>query len=288
MPAPQARAAATARLSLTLRLVNELNLPEAAERIYQDDGQIVDVYQSPQTGSFILHFLQGAVIRLQPDTSAGVQGQITEPIFHHGQLEDVTLTALAPLLRRHGCYLVHAAAVSSGSGALLLVGPSHSGKTTSGLRLVLAGHKHLASDVVLLSQVGNQIYAFPTPGTATIRARTLQLLPQLEALIEDDDSALAVQDGLRVRIAPEQWGAPAPVVAIFFPTIGGTTQSTVRPLEQGVALAKLMEESIDRWDSAVLLNHMAFLTALSQQARCLRLALGADVDSLPSLLESAL
>jgi hypothetical protein len=49
-------------------------------------------------------------------------------------------------------------------------------------------------------------------------------------------------------------------------------------------MARLMEQSIDRWDEAMFETHMTILQELSQQAAAYTLHLGRDVARLPDLL----
>lgn len=273
-------------LSLSLQLVETLSLPDPAGRFYRDAQGILDVYVQPQ-GGFALHFLQGALVNLQPDHDASAAGAVTAEIFAYDRLEDVTFVSLAALLRRRGCYLVHAAAVSTTRGAVLFVGPTHSGKTTTGLALLLAGWKHLASDVVILSRSGSAIVAHPTPGFINVRPRTLELLPELRQLSVGTETGNAAA-GARLELEGTQWSPPAPVTAICFPQITSDAQSKLEPLDASIALARLMEESVDRWDKVALMDHMAFLTSLSQQVSHYRLLLGSDVDNLSQHLQAAL
>lgn len=264
-------------LSLSLQLADALTLPSSADRIYRDAKGILDVY-SISEGGYALHFLQGALVNLRPDRYAFAHGTVTAQIFDYDRLEDVTYVSLAALLRRRGRYLAHAAAVSTGGDAILFVGPSHSGKTTTGLALLLAGCKHISSDVVILSQSDDAVVAHPTPGLVNVRAGTFELLPALRQL----------GGGGRLQLKAEQWSDPAPIAAICFPDLTSQPQSSLEPLDASVALAQLMEESVDRWDSAVLLEHMEFLTTLSRQASHYRLLLGSDIDTLPQRLLEAL
>ncbi|MFW6068472.1 MAG: hypothetical protein ACOC9E_02705 [Chloroflexota bacterium] len=272
-------------LSLSLQLVETLSLPDPAGRLYRDAQGTLDVYAQPQ-GGFALHFLQGALVNLHPDHDASAAGAVTAEIFAYDRLEDVTFVSLAALLRRKGCYLVHAAAVSTARGAVLFVGPTHSGKTTTGLALLLAGWKHLASDVVILSRSDGAIVAHPTPGFINVRPPTFELLPELRHLSVGTQSGNAA--GARLELEGTQWSAAAPVTAICFPQLTSDAQSKLEPLDASIALARLMEESVDRWDKAALLDHMAFLTSLSQQASHYRLLLGSDVDNLSQHLHAAL
>lgn len=279
--------AAAAHVSLSLALCDKLSMPASVRQVYQDRNEILDVYTSVED-TFLLHFRQGAVVRLSSDEVDAAQGEVTPPIFRHGQLEDVTYTSLAPLLRRHACYLLHAAAVTTAAGAVLLVGPSHSGKTTTGLALILGGYKHLASDVVALTVNEGRISAFPTAGVPRVRARSFELLPALRTYLAADEHERSDPGGRSITIPAERWDGAAPLVAICFPQVTDHAHTTLEELAPSVALARLMEESIDRWDSGTLLQHIDFLTKLSEQARHFTLNLAPDVHQLPQLIESSL
>lgn len=275
-------------VSLTLQMAESLSPPATSNhRIYRDSQRILDVYRE-SADAIALHFRQGALVRLEPDEQASASGIITSGIFEHGQLEDVTYVSLAPLLRRRGQYLVHAAAVSTDRGAVLFVGPTHSGKTTTGLALMLTGWKHLASDVVILARSESGIVAYPTPGFVTVRPRTFQMLPELRRLRASDQADERAVPGGYLHLESKLWGRPIPVVAICFPQVSAESKTRLEPLDASLALARLMEESVDRWDKDALLEHMAFLTALSDQAAHYHLLLGRDVGDLSERLQGAL
>lgn len=279
----EARDAAQIQLSLQLRLASALSVPPPAYCIYRDPQKIVDVYRR-EDDAFALHFLQGALVYVAPDREEVARGQVTFAVSNSEQLEDVTYTALAPLLRRRDRYLLHAAAASTARGVVLLVGPTHSGKTTTELALVLAGWQHLAGDVVLLSERDAGLLAHPTPGLLGARSKSFQLLPDLLSLLPETDVTAPIGNARRLVLPAERWGRADPVVAICFPELNGDRHSTLHPLPASVMLARLMEQSVDRWDSGSLPQHMAFLERLCLQARGYRLALAPDVERLPQLL----
>jgi hypothetical protein len=74
------------------------------------------------------------------------------------------------------------------------------------------------------------------------------------------------------------------ISAIYFCQVEGGKRTAIRPLSQALALARLMEQSIDRWDEAMLDRHMTVLQKLSEQAETYALHLGRDVLQLPELL----
>lgn len=274
-----------AQILLELQLATSLHLPPEADAIYRDPQQIVDVYRR-SSADLTLHFRQGALVHLSPGGSDHAYGLVTPRACESGQLEDVTYTTLAPLLRRQDLYLLHAAAVSTARGVLLLVGPTHSGKTTTGLALLLAGWGHLASDVVLLSPSTSGIRAHPTPGLLSARPKSFQLLPGLRRLLHDPIGSKPIRTPRRLSLTPDHWGKPDRVITLCFPELTSDSSSSLHPLPAAVALARLMEESVDRWDVDRLEQHMAFLERLCRQARSFRLALAPDVQQVPALLDS--
>jgi hypothetical protein len=240
----------------------------------------VDVY--PQDARYLLHFRSGALVGLHGDRADGV---VLDTALGNGQLEDVTLTSLAPMLRARGYYLLHAFAAARDGEAILLCGRSGSGKTTTGASLLLGGWQYLANDAVLLQRRNGAIFALPSPGTLQVRPQTLFLLPQLRRRRGRASPTTASYLFPAESLSQHGWAAPAPVRALYFPQIcEGAASSILQPLERAIALAYLLEESVDRWDVAALPAHLNLLQALVAQAEAYRLHLGQDVMALPELL----
>jgi hypothetical protein len=192
---------------------------------------------------------------------------LTKNVLDTGNLEDVTMIALAPFLRRRGCYMAHAFAVA-GDTAALLSGPSGSGKTTAGLALVSQGAHYLANDVALLRSDGGVIRAYLSPGTVNLHPHSLSLLPHYR----DRLPAGQIPEGRGKFILSretlfdeEQLGRPAPVSAIHFPTITRQDGPLLCELPPAVGMARLVEEGVDRWDGDTYEAHINFLASLSSQ-----------------------
>lgn len=277
----------TIRLALT-QVDEPPSPPTSFAPIFQDNVGLLHVYQATAEQLW-LHFPDGALVHVDL-VAQMVRGSFTAVMMRNARLEDVIFTSLAPLLRRHGYYLVHAfAAVCPATyppGAALIVGPSRSGKTTTGLQLVLAGWKLLANDVVLLRQTPEgEVWASPWPGLITVRPRTFRLLPTLAdhvgrpGVLPTNDVALTSD-----QIARKDWGTAVPIKAIYFPQIETSPTSQLIPKNRGIALARLLEESLDRWDTSQIAPHSALLRRLVQQAGAYQLRLGQDVAQLPDLL----
>ncbi|MCP4356543.1 MAG: hypothetical protein GY796_00800 [Chloroflexi bacterium] len=286
---------ATPDICLSLELVPHLPLlPETAvlftdSQSRPDDMRSIAVYAA-EAENVWLHFTDGALVRLplQPELAGDIPtaaGYITPQIMEYGRFEDVTFTALAPLLRQRGYYLIHAFAAERDGRAVLVVGPSGSGKTTTGLSLLLDGWKLLSNDVVLLQAQADGVYALPTPGGVSIRAETLPLLPRLKTILSiqtpDGDGKIHLSS---TALTGGDWAAAAPVTAVFFPHIESKPTNTLSTQNRAICLVKLMAESVDRWDKMTLPGHIEILQQVCEQAAVYNLHLGQDMTQLPALI----
>lgn len=254
-----------------------------------NDG-ILDVYQA-ENNSVLLHFLGGAQVNVPLNPPAATApltavGTITPNVFQNGRFLDVTYTSLAPLLRRHGYFMVHAfAAVQNGRG-VLIVGPSGSGKTTTGLSLILAGWQLLCNDVALIQNTPAGIIAHPTPDDITIRPKTFTLLPELAQFVPDRRPVDEIVGLVGNDLTNGRWAEPTAINAIYMPKIEARERSEKRPLSKAICLAQLMEESVDKWDTETLPAHLNTLQTLVHQAQPYTVYLGSNVNELPALLQS--
>ncbi len=289
-------APAAADLGLWLSLVDALPpLPDTPPffsdsqhgRILPDTVEILSVYQGD--GEWVrLHYLDGALVdvplyKTSSPTMPGARGCLVARAMAYGRFEDITFTSLAPLLRRQGYFLVHAFAAAKDGRAVLIVGPSGSGKTTTGLSLLLAGWRLLANDVLLLQERADGIYALPTPGAIGIRPQTLNLLPELRDWVGELSSP-GQTDITQSLLNVIKWSEPARVTAVAFPHVEQRQESRLAPKNRAICLAQLMAESIDQWDTAMLLPHMTLLQQLSQQAAAFNLLLGQDMAQLAGIM----
>lgn len=279
-----------ADIFLSLRLCQTLPpLPPDAPFFEEQAGAGLPLraYRLAQN-QILLSLLDGSQIRLAPEQPAATI-RTTARVLAAGRLEDLTTIALAPLLRRHGYYMVHAFAAARAGGALLLVGGSGRGKTSTGLNLVTHGWRYLGNDVILLQARPGGVCALPSPGGINVSRDSLTLLPQLGSLVRDQAPHPA--DGkyhLPATVVTDGTAGPLPVQIICFPEVQDTDTSQLLPLSRAQALAYLMIDSVDHWDREALAGHINLLQQVTGQARCRKLILGRDVEALPALLASAL
>jgi len=238
---------------------------------------------------FWLLFNDGAIIRIPivvGPRSVEIWGQVTPNLINSGRLEDVFYTAIAPILRRWGYVMLHAfGAVSPRGKAVLLVGPTNSGKTTSGLCLLLSNWKFLSNDVVLIRKEGEKIHAFPLPSGIGLTSHTLKLLPELADRYEWPKNKRQGQKlPYPLHLVTEGWSDPAEVEIVCFPQIGDANATRLDPCGRAIALARLAEQSVDSWDRAYLEDSVEQLETLSWQADNFDLLMGRDLSQLAELL----
>lgn len=298
-PALVTRGSETPDIILRLSLQEELpTLPPQAPDFVDVAGELPDdvgalaVYAGDPS-CVTLHFREGALVTVPLAGGPGplvASGVVTPRLLAYGRFEDVTFTSIAPLLRRRGYYLMHAFAAALEGRAILMVGRSGSGKTTTGVNLLLKGWSFLANDVVLLKQQPDGVYALPTPGAVSLTPETTTLLPELSPYrAEMVPNPLTAKLNFALDRLPQFSRSDAvPVGGIFFPSVAGRPETTLQALPRSVALARLSEESVDRWDRPALDVHLALLAELCAGARCYSVEVGRDFEKQAAMLSRAI
>lgn len=272
-------------LSLVIETHEELKpAPVLLPPIFADPRSRTTVYRGDHF--WYVCFGPDAVARIpdEPDagTEAPIRVQVTRASLSAGRLEDIVFSSLAPALRRRGLFMIHAFAAEKDGSALLLVGESGSGKTTTGLCLISRGWRYLANDVVLLWEKEGTVYALPTPGGIGLDAKTFELLPDFPSPSGHGDTVSKHYYSAAEFIAG--WGSGSSVSRILFTDIVAEGETALNPISHSLTLARLMEASVDRWDTASLKDHLHLLEFLGRQAEGFDLTLGRELQRLPALL----
>jgi hypothetical protein len=212
-----------------------------------------------------------------------LKGFITSYAIAEDLLEYVTFCSLAPLLRRRGYYLLHAFAATLNGQAILIAGPSGSGKTTTGLSLIGAAWGFLTNDLAVLRQRPDGIHALPVPNKIGVRPFTLELLPWLKEAATPSSLTEPSAQRWPLEKLGVSWSEPGLVTQVWFPSIIGRGQSYLTDYSTALSLGRLIEESVERWDTEMIASHLALLHSLVQQSRSYKLHLGENLLNLNSL-----
>lgn len=279
----------TPDIHIHLKLVESLPSLSGQEPVYTGSTQhlpdgvgTLSVYEQPE--GFLLHFQDGGLVPIKlKDRERPIQGCVTTRLLQYGRLHDLLFTTLSPFLRRQGYYLVHAAAAVHDTKAVIFTGPPGCGKSTTVLNLALNGWKVLSDDTLLLEEQPDGIYALPTPSGFSIRPETIRHLPLLAAHIPQPLPEHSYP--LSLPKMGIKWANPTRVSTIYFPEISQGQANEHFPLPPALALARLIELSLDRWDTARLPAHISFLEQLSRQAQAVALKI-VNQRQIPDLLKN--
>lgn len=187
------------------------------------------------------------------------------------------------LLKRHGLFSVHAAAVASSSGAVLFAGGSGAGKSTLAVALALAGMSYLADDMVFLSGEGSSLRVHAFPDEADVTDVTAGFFPEVDAL-----KGGAAPGWPKRSVKPEALpgaglGRVCEPRALVFPRVGAGSASRLETLVPAEALLELAPNVLltERESS------QAHLDALGQLVRSVpsyRLSTARDFDRVAALI----
>ncbi len=180
--------------------------------------------------------------------------------------------------------LIHAAAVGTPEGAVLLPGKSGSGKSTTTLTC-------LQSSLFLLSDDTTLVRCDPTPHAyslfSTAKVLTQDKFRRLPFLAGHASNPHHAPDEKALFFLnehfPERLLRAAPLRAILVPHITGEPDSRVTPASRGEALLALGPSTLLQLPNA---GQKAFtmLSALVRRLPCYRLELGTDMEQIPLVI----
>jgi hypothetical protein len=134
---------------------------------------------------------------------------------------------IAALLRGHE--VLHAGAVAADGGVIGLVGPSGAGKSSLTVRLVIAGARFFADDVLAVDATDTDVLAHPGLAVASLRVAERERLGPAGGSVLGE--LLGATGHHRLHYAMETAGEPLPLRALYFlrsPAGAGT--AAIRPL----------------------------------------------------------
>lgn len=208
----------------------------------------------------------------------------------------VQTIGLGTALQLGGAVLLHACAIAVDAGALLVIGPSGTGKSTTAAAFVEAGHPLLSDDIAVLEIIADQLVVHPGltqlrvgPETADAVGWDLHLLPRVFATeILNDKRHFELS-----QVAGTFCAEPRRITAVHVLQPRRAEQAvTTRPEITVVAPGEALPILLANCYRSVLLDHArraAQLPLLARLARDVpvRLVTAADdLAALPQLVEA--
>ncbi len=194
------------------------------------------------------------------------------------------------LLRRHGLFAMHGAAVAHHGGGCLFLGAGGSGKSTQALGMVVAGWSHLSDDSLLLDASVGEVEILALRRRFYLTAEAAAPFPEQAAAWQscrltggpkrclDMEQAFPGQVANRCR--PE-W--------LIFPRIVDAERSHVEPVARSEALHRLLHQSdLVTLEPELAPVHLEALRRLLDQTRAFELRAGRDLRDAPWEVERVL
>ena len=242
-----------------------------------------DVQAYRRGGAFLLSdrasrvTLPPVVVGVVEGGSATIEAEIAPPEREPwpGSTAALLQIALMTAVRRVGIFHLHAAALASPEGhVVLVVGDSGAGKTTTTLALLEAGADYLGDDTLFLAAEAGGVRVIAFPRAFHLGAATLAAFPRLEPLAGPPSSPgekrpLDPRAAFPGRARPSVALTPGRVLALF-PAVGDGPVTELGPVPRADAFGHLLASS-----AALVVEglpgreeNFAILGALLATARC--------------------
>jgi hypothetical protein len=191
------------------------------------------------------------------------------------------------LMTRRGCRLLHAAAVGTADGGVLIVGRGGVGKSTTALACLAAGMKYVADDYLVV-QLDPEPRAFRLYGTAKLEASQLRQFPELQNLVTNPDFAenekvvLDLLQSSSYRVAKS-----LPLAAALTPRFAPVSATEIRPAEPSRVLHSAAFTTMTQLPHSGRATH-EFIERLTDSLPCYEVVLGSNIREIPAALAAFL
>jgi hypothetical protein len=191
-------------------------------------------------------------------------------------------------LREQGCQLVHAAAVGTERGGVLIVGQGGAGKSTTALSCLLAGMRYVADDYCIVTPTLEPTVA-SLYNTGKVAADHLRSFPALAPLVSNPEGLSQGEKALLLlqHHFPTQLAACLPLRAILQPQITGQPKTSLQPISPSIALRGLAPSTIFQLSTGGEAD-FRLLATLVRQVPTYRLALGTTLTQIPKVIQGLL
>ncbi len=183
---------------------------------------------------------------------------------------------------------VHAGAVGTDDGGVLLAGKGGSGKSSTALACIDSPLLYASDDYCLVS-TDPQPYIYSLYNTAKlIGQKDLERFPRLAPLVNNLDR-LELEKAMLFLYQhyPEKIVIGFPIKAVLIPQVTGKLDTYLQPTTAGAALKALAPSTIFQLAGS---GQTAFklMSSLVKQVPCYALALGTDMTQIPDVIQGLL
>lgn len=186
-------------------------------------------------------------------------------------------------LSNHGRQFVHAAAVGTAKGGVLLAGKGGSGKSTTALTCLNSKLVYVSDDYCLLATDPHP-YVYSLYSSAKVDVDNIHRFPHLAFAVSNADRLDAEKALLFLHEhCPDKVVTGFPIRAILLPHVTGRPGTTLTPASPIAGLTALAPSTIFQLSGA---GHSAFQTMAKfvKQVPCYNLELGTEFRRIPDVI----
>jgi Coenzyme PQQ synthesis protein D (PqqD) len=179
---------------------------------------------------------------------------------------------------------VHAGAVGTLNGGVLLAGKGRSGKSSTALACIDSPLLYASDDYCLVAN-NPQPYVYSLYNTAKLKGQAdLELFPKLAHMVSNVDRIGLEKAMLFLhQNYPDKISRGFPIKAVLVPQVTGKVDTHLRPTTPGMALRALVPSTIFQLAGS---GQTAFgiMSSLVKQVPCYVLELGTDMAQIPNMI----
>jgi hypothetical protein len=243
---------------------------EGGDEIYMSFGEGVRVVAKPGLGS------------------ASFSVVLPDPVNMFMASHLMFTILLVEMMKRRGCYSMHAAGFSKDGKAILIPGTTGAGKSTLAVTLLRSGFDYLSDDMVFLRRRTNGLQVLGFQEDVDVSERTIDFFPELHFLRQVSKAPGWPKKQVRTdEVYGSKLAQDAKPGAILIPRISGKEVSVVRAIGADEALFEIVSNVL-LTEVRSCQEHLNILSELVRETPCYRLETGRDFDRIPVLLAGVL
>ena len=242
----------------------------------QQSGNVLSLFEGMDHGLSMLDLEARRAVYWVPDADHLAEGDRAAPLR----------TILNWWLPSEGRTVLHAGALATGDGAVLLFGKSGAGKSTTSLACVEDGFDYLSDDFCALT-LEPEVVVHSLYCSGKVYEHHIQELPAFGALVTNPDS---LDTEKAIGFLGDGVGSVklnAPVRAVVMITAKGMMQPVIQPVSRAIALRGVAPSTMLNLPGPAG-SQLASMAKLVNRVPCFAMQLASDVSANPPALRQLL
>ena len=232
---------------------------------------------------FSMVFFSGMLMLLDRKRNIGVFGATSASLIPYYEKAAPLKIIFNWFFQDKDYHLLHAAAVGTDRGCVLLVGKGGCGKSTAGLACIEAGLLYMGDDYTLV-HVSEQPRAYSLYNSAKLASGHCKNFPALERSISNPERPGAEKAVLFLwKKYPQQLASALPVKAILVPVISGLPDTTTATISPGISIKALAPSTLFQLPGPSPLKFQK-MSKLVKKVPNYRLDMGTDLRQIPTVI----